>query len=163
MNLKIRPGSNYLSSIIIICIRPNPHWTIKGAFLLGNLKGGEGIRGHSFHGIGDLFSTQLYFCPYFSNMPSPKRFDLVLTSIWPPWPLKSRMLSRNFKTKHPRVVWDYSTFHCHQITIFTHTRSIWVLSFLWRKGESNSSWNMSSPKLSPAPTWGWVPTCKNKN
>ena len=33
------------------------------------------------------------------------------------------MVSRTFKIQQPRVVWDDLTFHCHQITIFTCTRS----------------------------------------
>ena len=56
-------------------------------------------------------------------MPSPLQSDHVLTSIWPPWPPKLVMLSRSLKIQQPRVVWDDLTFHCHQITIFTCTRS----------------------------------------
>ena len=57
------------------------------------------------------------------------------------------MLSRTFKIQHSRVVWDDLTFQCHQITIFTQTRSNWGhFRYKWRSngGQTPFPWTLNN-------------------
>ena len=57
------------------------------------------------------------------------------------------MLSRTFKIQHSRVVWDDWTFQCHQVTIFTQTRSNWGhFRYKWRSngGQTPFPWTSNN-------------------
>ena len=103
---------------------------IKGAFHSEHFKGGGGggSRSQFSRDWGSFWHTTLFLPIFFRICHRRNAPTSFWPPFWPPWPPKSRMLSRDFKIQHPRMVWSDLTFHCHQITIFTFTRSNWVIS-----------------------------------